>query len=306
MVYSFSMTTIILHGHLRDLHPASIQVEANSAAEAISALQLIPALAGERGEMRHSVVVEGFNSRDALYDRREIDVLHIHPVMVGAGGSRPGVVQVVVGIALIVVGVIAGPPGWAGISQGMFYLSGAMMVLGGVLQLLAPQPKLDTNEKSRYLGTGKNTVAIGTRIPMIYGRVKAYGHYISFDIDSGRFDGAPADWYSSPYTDYGQLTYSSAEPQLPIESPQEQDQSPTSNFQGLAYPDSMVEANVTYITFNPIVLLAGPYDLTFANGMTLRAENATAGTTSRVILLGGEINNMPPVGTPIAFTRNHG
>lgn len=299
------MTTIILHGYLRDLHPDPIEVEANSAAEAISALQLIPALAGELGEKRHHVVVEGFASRDALYDRRPIKTLNIRPVMQGSG--RAGVGQIIIGVALIVVGVLTAPAGgFAGISTGAFYLSGAMMVLGGVLQLLAPQPKLDTNEKSRYLGTGKNTVAIGTRIPMIYGRVKAYGHYISFDIDAGRFDGAPASWYSSPYTDYGSLTYSSTEPDIPVPPPEQVDKVATSVYQGLAYPESMVEEWVTFVTFAPVVLLAGNYDISFANGVNLHVENTTAGTTSRVILKGGEINNMPPVGTPITFTRNHG
>lgn len=299
------MTTIILHGYLRDLHPAPIEVEANSAAEAISFLQLIPALAGDRGELRHNVAVDNFGSKDALYDRRKIDVLHVRPVMSGSG--RPGVAQVVIGIALIVVGVMLGPGGTSfGIKGASFMLAGGMMVLGGILQLLAPQPKLDTNEKSRYLGTGKNTVAIGTRIPMIYGRVKAYGHYISFDIDSGRFDGAPETWYSSPYTDYGSLSYSSVNPEIPIPPPEDVDQIPTSTFQGLAYPSSMVEEWVTYITFAPIVLLAGEFDASFSNGTTLRVENVTAGTTSRVILKGGEVSNMPPVGTSISFTRNYG
>jgi predicted phage tail protein len=295
------MTTIILHGYLRELHPAEIQVEANSAAEALSSLQLIPALAGD-GSKRHHVAVDGFASADALYDKRKVDVLHVRPVMTGSG--RSGATQVVIGIMLIATAAMGGIPA-LGITSGMLYLSGGMMVLGGVLQLLAPQPKLDTSEKSKYLGSGKNTVAIGTRIPMIYGRCKAYGHYISFDIDSGAFNSAPEPWYSSPFTDYGTLTHSSVDPQIPVTDPQVLDQSPVSTYQGLTYPDSMVEEMVTYITFAPTVLLAGPYDLSFATGQTFHVENATAGTTSKVTLLGGDISNMPPVGTNIVFTRSY-
>ena len=305
------MTTIFLHGYLRDLHPEPITVEANSAAEAISFLQLIPALAGD-GSQRHSVTIPGCESHAALYERRQIKELHLHPVesaplgtMHGAGGSRPGVVQIVVGIILVAAAyMMTGPIG--GVSAGQVMFGGAMMILGGVLQLLAPQPKLDDQERSRYLGNGKNTVAIGTRIPLLYGRVKAYGHYISFDTDSGKFDSAPEAWYSSTFTDYGEATYSAVGPALPVTSPQAQDQSPTSFFRGLDYPSVMTEVGTTYITFDPVVLLAGEYDIAFQTGQTLHVMNNTAGTTSQVTLLGGEVNNTPPVGTPIAFTRNYG
>lgn len=305
------MTTIFLHGYLRDLHPEPIRVEANSAAEAISFLQLIPALAGD-GSQRHSVTVPGFESHAALYERREIKELHLHPVeqapvntMAGAGGTRPGVIQIVIGVILVAAAyMMTGPIG--GVSAGQVFFGGAMMILGGVLQLLAPQPKLDDQERSRYLGNGKNTVAIGTRIPLLYGRVKAYGHFISFDTDSGEFNSAPEPWYSSTFTDYGDATYSAVPPALPVTDPQAQDQSPTSLFRGVAYPNSMVEVGTTYITFDPVVLLAGEYDIIFQTGQTLRVMNANAGTTSQVTLLGGEINNMPPVGTSIAFTRNYG
>lgn len=304
------MTTIFLHGYLRDLHPEPIEVEANSAAEALTSLQLIPAIAG-MGRARHPVRVPGFESRAALYEKRVVKEIHVHPLaehehqelLIGAG--RPGVAQIIIGVIMIIgATMMTGPIG--GVTAGQIAFGGAMMILGGVLQLLAPQPKLDSNERSRYLGQGKNTVAIGTRIPLIYGRAKAYGHYLSFNMDSGRFDGAPESWYSSPYTDYGSLTNSAGAPQVPMENPQGADKYPTSAYLGLAYPESMVEENVTYITFNPTVLLAGPYDLNFANGKVLHVENLTAGTSSRVTLRGGETTDMPPVGTNIVFTRNYG
>lgn len=297
------MTTIILHGYLRDLHPDEIKVEANSAAEALSYLNLLPALAA--AGQRHHVQVEGYETPDALYDRRQPDVLHVRPVMSGSGRGGG---QIILGIILIAVSFMV--PGAqlaaVGLTQGTVFLAGAMMVLGGILQALAPQPKLTSEERSRYLSNGKNTVAIGTRIPMIYGRMKAYGHYISFDIDSGKFDGAPEAWYSSPYTNMGETTYSAAPAELEMENPQVRDKLPTSSYSGLAYPDSMVEENVTYITFVATVLLAGPYDINFATGHTLHVEVESAGTTSRAILRGGEVKSLPPVGTPISFTRNYG
>lgn len=295
------MTTIILHGYLKELHPHKIEVEANSAAEALSFLSLLPNFAP--GGKRHSVKVQGFESSDALYDLRKVDELHVHPYFGGAGG-KPGVAQIIIGALIIAATMVFGPV--MGLTQGQLYLTGGMMILGGVLQLLAPQPKLTDSEKSRYLNSGKNTVAIGTRIPMIYGRAKAYGHYISFDIDSGNFNAAPNDWYSSTFTDFGELSYSSAPPNVVETDPQTRDQSPATIYQGLAYPASMLDANVTYITFASTVLLAGEYDLNFSTGQNLHVTNPTAGSVSRVILLGGQIQNLPPVGTKIVFTRNYG
>lgn len=295
------MTTIILHGYLRELYPQELNVEATSAAEALYSLNLIPALT-KAGN--HHVHIPGFESRDALYDRLEVDVINVHPVMAGSGKNGTG--QIILGVILIAVALYAGPGGVGMITQGQLLMGGAMMVLGGILQALAPQPKLTTDERGRYLGAGKNTVAIGTRIPMIYGRCKTYGHYVSFDIDSGKFDAAPAEWYSSPFTNsYGEMSYSAADADLEPTNPQVRDYSPTSTFSGLSYPDSMVEENTTYITFTPVSLLAGVFDLSFATGQILHVENPTAGTVSKVTLLGGEIKNLPALGTAISFSRNY-
>jgi predicted phage tail protein len=66
---------------------------------------------------------------------------------------------------------------------------GAAMLLGGILAFFNT-PKRDKKDgaanKSYYLGAPKNTVDIGTRIPILYGRRKIGGHYLSFDISSIR------------------------------------------------------------------------------------------------------------------------
>lgn len=303
------MTTIILHGHLKELYPAEIRVEANSAAEAIQSLALIPALRQPSGA-RHLVQVEGFESADALYDKREVDVLHIHPIMAGAGGG--GWTQIIIGIVIIAVAIYA--PGLlptvlqstAGLAA--VTMAGAMMVLGGVLQLLAPQPSFSASneERSRYLGNGRNTAAIGTRIPMLYGRRKQFGHYLSFDIDASTFDSAPAEWYSSPFTNYGELTNSAAPVDLPMDDPATAYFQPTSTFTGLSYPIDMTVAPETYIHFSAVQLTAGAWDISFATGHTLHVSVEADGMSTRAIILGGKTNNLPLVGTPIVFTQNNG
>ena len=39
-------------------------------------------------------------------------------------------------------------------------------------------------ESSRYLGSTKNSVKIGTRVSICFGRNKVPGHFVSFNVDS--------------------------------------------------------------------------------------------------------------------------
>lgn len=300
------MTTIILHGYLKDLHPEPIRVQANSAAEAISALALVPELQPTPGQ-RHLVRVEGFNSSDALYDKRDVEEIHIHPVVSGAGGGG-GLGQILIGIAMVVVAIYFPMILPSMISPGSVLLAGSMMILGGILQAIAPQPSLgsaDSEERSRYLGNGRNTTAIGTRIPMIYGRRKQYGQYLSFDVDAGVFDGAPAEWYSSTFTDYGELNHSAAPVDLPLDDPATVYVQPTTTFIGLSYPPQMNTQGQVTINFQPVELTAGTWDINFATGQTLHVLIAQDGPVSSATILGGKTNNLPLAGTSIVFTQNH-
>lgn len=301
------MISITLHGHLKELYPLPIQVEAGSAAEAVQYLSQIPALNIGMGKF-HTVQLDGFDSIEAIYERRHIKEIHIRPVMAGAG--KPGVAQIVIGVIIIAAAVLSSGATLAamGVTSGQLVMVGGMMVLGGVLQLMAPQPSINSSseEKSRYLGNGRNTTAIGTRIPMIYGRRRAFGQYISFDIDADKFDAAPAQWYSSPFTDYGDLTNSAAPPALPLPDPGEVYNQPTSRYRGIVYPLEMQENPVPSIMFDPVELLVGEWNMNFTTGQILRVSIASNGVVNLALLLGGEINVMPPNGTTIAFTRNYG
>lgn len=64
------------------------------------------------------------------------------------------------------------------------------MALGGILSMLT-QPKSPTTATSNsnpdttpYLGAPQNTTAIGTPIPIGYGRFKVYGQIVSADIEA--------------------------------------------------------------------------------------------------------------------------
>lgn len=177
------MKRIILHGKMKELYSKPIEVEASTVAEAIQFLAQIPELQREDGPW--PVTIQGINSQIALYAETDMEEIHVYPRVGGAGG-RGGLLQILLGITLIAVGFLAGPAmlGAIGLSQSTLVLSGALMVLGGLMQLLMPVPETDSSEGSLYLGAGVNTIRIGTRIPVLYGTRKIGGHYLSFDVDA--------------------------------------------------------------------------------------------------------------------------
>lgn len=184
------MKRIILHGHLKKLHPDPIEVEAESVAEAIKILKFVPELQPSDGQP-WPVTIQGINTQGQLFAPTEIEEIHVYPRTSGAGG-KGGLLQILLGITLIAVALFAPPAAFAaegmlgmlGISKGMLLMTGAMMVLGGIVQMLMPVPETDSTEGSLYLGAGVNTVRIGTRIPILYGTRKIGGHYLSFDVDA--------------------------------------------------------------------------------------------------------------------------
>lgn len=177
------MKKIILHGKLKELYDKPIEVEASTIAEAMRSLQFIPELQPADGTP-WPVTIQGVNSEIALYAETDQEEIHVYPRL-GGGGGKGGLLQILLGITLIALAFI-NPAFLAtlGVTQGSLYLAGAMMLLGGIMQMLMPVPETDSDESSLYLGAGANTVRIGTRIPIVYGTRKVGGHYLSFDVDA--------------------------------------------------------------------------------------------------------------------------
>lgn len=166
---------VVLHGHLARFHEGPIRIVANTIAEAVEAVsrQVFPS--------RQRVKIVGCETEEDLYrDLGDQEEIHIVPQL--SGGKRGGLLQILLGIALVGLGFFLGPATWLG---SMLMKVGAMAVLGGLAQLLAPQPEDDKEEKkSRYLGAPQNTVQIGTRIPILYGEYRVYGHYLAMNVDA--------------------------------------------------------------------------------------------------------------------------
>lgn len=186
---------IILHGHLAEKYPHEIEVEAETIAEALSALTMIEELAPLPGHP-WPVVIQGVDSEVALFAKTSLSEIHVYPQMEGA--KKGGLGQIVLGVVLIAVSIwnpqfLAGAIQFMG-GTGSLFLAGALMITGGILQMLMPTPQgMEEVEGSKYLGANQNTVKIGTRIPLAYGNNKIGGHYLSFDIDAVNWAGKEGD-----------------------------------------------------------------------------------------------------------------
>lgn len=187
------MKLIVFSGYLQEMYPEGIRVEGDSAAECISALRNFPGFREEEG-VRHTVALPHFQSRDALFSRTDMEEIHVAPLLLAAGG-RNGFGQVILGAVLIVTGLFLGSiPGFQ--AAGAFLVkAGAALVIGGIIQMLMPQPSsadVKQEERSRYLPAGRNTTKVGTRIPLLFGRRKVWGHYLAFNVSaSNLYEPAP-------------------------------------------------------------------------------------------------------------------
>ena len=103
--------------------------------------------------------------------------IRIAPVI--KGSKRGGFFQTVIGVALIAaatyftggLGAAFTAGGWAGAAA----MSGAAMAIGGIVQMLSPQPRglsmrQDADNKPSYaFGGAVNTTAQGNPVPLLYG-----------------------------------------------------------------------------------------------------------------------------------------
>ncbi|AVL18148.1 phage tail protein [Enterobacter cloacae] len=113
------------------------------------------------------------------------EVIRIVPVIIG--GKKAGVLQTVLGAVLVAVGAVLSFTPWAAASP-FLYKFGAAMMLGGVVQMLSPQPpgiasKQSADNRASYaFGGVTNTAAQGYPVPLLYGKRLIGGAIISAGI----------------------------------------------------------------------------------------------------------------------------
>ncbi|OFS72064.1 phage tail protein [Pseudomonas sp. HMSC08G10] len=192
------MTTIKLSGSLAQKFGRTHrrQLDSGDTWEAFKALKAT--LAGFEEEIQR---LDGMGLRFAVFrnrqnvgieefDRGGVRELRIVPVI--SGSKRGGLMQTVVGIALIAAVAIFAPAGLGAIGAGGAWgVTGAVglsMAIGGVIQMLSPQAKglsqstAPENMPSYAFGSAKNTTASGNPVPICIGERRWGGAIISASI----------------------------------------------------------------------------------------------------------------------------
>lgn len=113
------------------------------------------------------------------------EVIRITPVVIGS--KKAGLLQTILGAVLVVAGFISTfTP--ANAAAPYLYSMGASMMLGGVIQMLSPQPgglarKESSDNKASYaFGGVTNTASQGYPVGLLYGKRRIGGAIISAGI----------------------------------------------------------------------------------------------------------------------------
>lgn len=127
--------------------------------------------------LRFAVFKNGKNVSEGELDLGGAKELWFVPVV--NGSKRAGLLQTIVGVALLIAGPISG---------GATYGPGMALVAGGVMQMLSPQAKglsysgAPENLPSYAFGSAKNTTASGLPVPICIGHRRWGGAIISASI----------------------------------------------------------------------------------------------------------------------------
>lgn len=169
---SAKLKTVKLYGPMRRRFGREFTLCVSSPAEAIRALCVqIPGfkkylMESKSNGLTFALFIGKRNiNQEGLHDPAGDDEIRIAPII--EGSKRGGVLQTIIGVVLIVVGAYFG-------IQPLVQL-GVTMVLGGVTQMLAPQPKGlgakdgADNQPSYSMNGTVNTQAQGNPVPIPYG-----------------------------------------------------------------------------------------------------------------------------------------
>lgn len=176
------LRTVKLYGPMRSRFGREFTLNVSSPAEAIRALCVqIPGfkkylMEAKNAGLTFALFIGKRNiNQDGLHDPVGDDEIRIAPII--EGSKRGGVLQTIIGVVLIVVGVIVTGMTFGGAAPlgGALVNLGIGMVIGGVVQMLSPQPKglgakdEPDNQPSYSMNGAVNTAAQGNPVSLCYG-----------------------------------------------------------------------------------------------------------------------------------------
>jgi predicted phage tail protein len=190
--------TIELRGILGKKFTREFKYRARDVPHAIRALKgLLPGfekfmLESKQKGLTFAIFVGGKNiSEDQLGMTKGSDNIRIVPVIIGS--KRGGMFQTILGAAIIAAAIYfsggtAAAFSSAGAMGGGLAMAGASVMLGGVIQMLSPQPgglsvSQDADNKPSYaFGGPVNSTAQGNPVGVLYGSREIGGAIISAGI----------------------------------------------------------------------------------------------------------------------------
>lgn len=178
---------LYLHGHLRNkVQKDFVEMEATTVKDALQNFEYRyrKVLKAPLDIGRWRIKIKDFDTQESWTVPLFVDELHIYPdFRMGKSARQGGLVQMVIGVALVVVGAVATAFGGGAVGIPLMLSGVSMFVQGAYSYFFAP--RIDTNSTdSKYLAVPGNTVAAGTRIPFGYGLFKVAGHYLSYNVIS--------------------------------------------------------------------------------------------------------------------------
>jgi predicted phage tail protein len=184
--------TYHFHGPLKKLCPEPITVDCESVIQGLEMItRQMPQFAPNPVTGRLKLRVKDHMDVEELLDKNSTSTeLHVCPDV--SFGKNQGFIQIALSAVLITASLVIGMfnPAAGGFMAKLsvaLLAAGIGMGIGGIMSFLTPQPKLGEAEeetKSRYLPQTQNTVAIGTRIPILYGTHRVGGHILSLNVDA--------------------------------------------------------------------------------------------------------------------------
>lgn len=167
------LTTVKLLGALGDEFIQEIRLCVNSVHEAMWALcNIYPSFRPwvlEQGQ--HGLAYEVFVG-DWQIEERHLDVatggatVTIVPIIQGSGG---GLGKVILGLALVGIGVFSGGAGFLGLSSTSLLLAGGALILSGITGMLQPKAEEDGKENSLIFGSTTAVTKVGAAKPLAFG-----------------------------------------------------------------------------------------------------------------------------------------
>jgi len=188
-----------LYGELAEKYGKDWLLDVNSPSEAVRALSAnnpsfrnFVGASQDRGVGYKVMVGKTYlEKEEEIYNPSGRQEIKIIPVILGA--KKEGLGAIILGVALIAVGVhpgvltsLTGAVGATAATAitGALVTTGVKMVWGGIAQLLAPTPE-EIKDDSNYAFNGAlNTTQQGVAVPLCYGQLMIGGAVISSGITS--------------------------------------------------------------------------------------------------------------------------